>query len=56
MQVQDKITFQPRDGYKELLKKVADRDDRPMTYIINRYIEAGLKADGLLPETRQPRS
>jgi len=48
MAQQDKITFQPKSGYREALERVAARDDRSVSYVINRYIGAGLVADGEL--------
>lgn len=46
MAQQDKITFQPKNGFREALERVAARDDRSISYVINRYIGAGLAADG----------
>lgn len=49
---QDRITFQPDPGFRELIEKVA-KDGRygprrSISFVINRYLEEGLKRDGAL--------
>lgn len=48
MAPQEKITFQPGKGFRELLEAQARKLDRSLAWVINRYIETGLKKDGLL--------
>ena len=44
---QEKITFQPKKGYKELLEQLAKREERSVSYLINRYVKKGLTEDGI---------
>ncbi len=44
---QEKITFQPKKGYKELLEKQAKLEERSVSYLINRYVKKGLIEAGV---------
>jgi hypothetical protein len=55
MAPQDRFTFQPDKGFRELIKKQASALDRPEAWVVNRYIEDGLRRDGLLPPVPRPR-
>jgi hypothetical protein len=42
-------TVQLKPGLRPILQTIADDEDRSLSYIINRYLERGLRADGYLP-------
>jgi predicted transcriptional regulator len=43
------LTFQPDEGIRELLEKIAEEKDRSLSWVVNAYLRKGLQAEKRLP-------
>jgi len=43
------LTFQPDEGMRELLEKIAEEKERSLAWVVNYYLRKGLQAEKRLP-------